>query len=193
MTTITADLPMSDDLPMPPLLERESTGVCSSRVCSTCPSVITGVDDWKLQCEICFVDPLTKRDCRVCHLPRIPLTEPEWKQVCGMCFKDSQKRACISCKEESIPVYEPAWRTLCKTCFSDTSKFRVCVVCKEPSIKPGMAKFLNKCTKCWLEEKQKKFIICPGCGRLDCRRGDRECRKCMISKGLVKRKQNPSI
>ena len=185
MTTSAPDFAMSDaSFPAPPLLEREVTGMV--RTCTTCYASLSSVDDWKTQCEACFKDPLTKRDCTVCGRARIPLTDPEWKKVCAECFKDSAKRACTSCGDECIPSYEPAWRTLCKVCFSDSSKFRICVACKLPAIKPGTAKYLVKCTKCWLDEKQKRFIVCSGCGRLDCLRGQAQCKKCMVT-GVIKK------
>lgn len=173
-----------------PVLMREQS-TFAVRICLTCPAEI--FDDkpvYVKQCPDCYNDPTTKRNCEICCLPKITVTEPAWKKVCGACYKASDFRKCICCSQASISNTEPTWRTLCLTCFKDPSLYRKCGKCGQNTIKPGSADFLKQCGACWLKDKAKTHISCPECKdpRLRVKKGQSMCRDCMRGKGIIKTK-----
>lgn len=193
MTVAPPNSPMSDDadLPGPPTLQREVTGQIQTRLCITCPAEVAPYkEDYVKQCDECYRDISTKRLCSKCALPKILVTDPEWKTTCGTCFKNAEKRRCLSCMEPKIPDYEPTWRNLCGECFKNKDLYRVCSSCNQKAIKPGSAKFLTKCGPCWLQGRSGTHEQCPGCKDQDPRLKKRKdmpfCRTCMKKKGLIK-------
>lgn len=177
-----------DEIPPAPKLERETT-VSSRKVCSTCPTIIPDTAaDYISQCVDCYKDPTTKRVCEQCKQPKITVTEPEWKKICGNCFKHGKKRACVHCNLNNILDSEPAWRTLCSGCFKNPLYYRKCSVCNLNTIKPGTPPYLNKCGQCWLSKREKTHTQCPVCkdDRLKMRIGHNMCRDCMKKQGFIK-------
>lgn len=191
-------LPDDVSIPGPPTLQRETTGMAQTRPCATCPAEVA-IDkaDFIKQCDECFRDQSTRRNCNQCNLPRILVTDPIWKVTCGGCFKDSEKRACVSCQALKIPAYEPVWRTLCGDCFRNKDLYRKCRACGQKAIKPGTATFLDKCGPCWLQGREKTHEQCPGCKHLDPRKkkkiGMAFCRDCMKARGLIKCQMKPDV
>lgn len=188
MTTMNMD---TDFIPPAPRLTRQNAQVMGRRICVTCPTVLDPEKpDFIMQCDDCFKDESTKRNCSQCNLPRIINTEPEWKVVCTTCYKDSARRDCAGCHLPKIPIFEPTWRNLCGECFNDKSKYRICKLCGEKAIRPGVPKYLSKCGDCWRDERTNNFEQCPICLSSDPKEFKRKtapcCRSCMKSKGLVK-------
>lgn len=172
---------MIDELPPPPVLTRQDAMAIHRRACGSCQIILDeGIAEWKNQCDSCFSDPSTKRDCSICVKPRIPAFEPAWRLVCTTCYKDAERRNCISCNEATIPEYEPEWRKICRDCYNDKSKYRHCVICKENTIKPGSKSFMRQCGKCWLEKKSRTYKKCPVCKdpRLTCLKTQSICKVC---------------
>ena len=178
-------------LPVPQLM-RESTSSpmqMTERVCMSCNVALTQEDpDYAKQCKECYSDERTKRACRVCNQFKIVVGEPDWKQVCGNCFKDSARRSCIGCHQDKIPAYEPSWRNLCGDCFKNKDLYRKCTKCGEKAIKPGVAPSVNQCGGCWLKMRSKTHTKCPQCHgpRLNTRIGDTMCRDCKVTAGGVR-------
>lgn len=133
--------------------------IMAIKECATCG---TGIDNcgpsWARQCDRCFKDPATKRNCRVCSAPRLLASDPVWKDVCGRCFVASGNRPCVIC-EGSIPAVEPTWKTVCKNCYSDKSKWRTCDKCDELKIRPSTGWHINLCSECHRAERQQRASV----------------------------------
>jgi hypothetical protein len=181
-------------VPGPIPLERQNA-IHEVRYCLTCPAELA-VDAfaWAKQCHDCFRDERTKRMCALCKKPRIPCTEPEWKVVCGTCFKDAAMRPCSKCKEYKIKSFDPAWRTMCQQCYQSKEWDRPCTECNERPVKDGLPSYITKCTRCYLKQKNETHESCPTCvgerPRWE-RKGSPSCRECMIGNGLIKIREEP--
>ena len=174
----------------PPELKREQSA-WATRICTTCPEeILADKPLYVNQCPACYRDPATKRNCAICCLPKIALGEPDWKKVCGSCYKNAGFRNCVSCQVPNISTTEPTWRTLCSACFKDQTLYRKCDKCGQNTIKPGSAPFLKQCGPCWLKDKSKTHISCPECKdpRLTVKKGQSMCRDCMKKSGIIKTK-----
>jgi len=159
--------------------------------CGTCTAFLEpDTPVWAKQCMDCFRDSATRRECRVCSKPRIAVSEPEWKQVCGKCFQEAAMKPCVGCKEFKIKAFE-TWRTLCKDCWVDRAKYmRICQVCNDRPLKPDVPDYIKTCTKCFIDMKKLTHDLCPTCtGRnatlLRKRKTAPACRDCMKDQGLI--------
>jgi hypothetical protein len=192
MTVAPPNSPMTDaDLPGPPTLQRETTGMAQTRLCVTCPTEMApGKAEYIKQCDECYRDTSTKRICDQCNQPKLLVTDPSWRTTCGTCYKNDQKRKCLSCNEPKIPSYDPVWRTLCSDCFKNKDLYRTCPRCKSQAIRPGTAKYHTMCGPCWIETRQETHEQCPNCKHKDPRfkkkKGMAMCRDCMKEKGLIR-------
>ena len=161
--------------------------------CATCPVQIT-VDqgtEWKTQCVDCFKDERTKRECKLCKKKKICITEPSYKDVCGLCYREAPMKPCSKCKQYVIKAFE--WRSMCSPCFKAADFDRPCQTCKVRPIQSHLPSYVTSCTRCYLEKKQLTHDACPWCPKdpdtkrltLNKRKGAPGCRNCMIEKGLI--------
>lgn len=160
-----------------------------SRICVTCDIELDAeAPEYAKQCRDCFRDPDTKRPCSLCNEPKILTTDPEWKTICGTCYKNSEFRSCRACHKKTILASEPEWRNICSVCYKDESKYRVCTRCGKNSIKPGTKSFIRICGACWVDERKKTHKQCPNCDSkmLDTPLTAEMCRKCRIKKRMCR-------
>jgi hypothetical protein len=179
--------------PSPPKLERQDAMMNTDvRMCETCPATLAPQDpEFARQCYDCYRDDRTKRPCRVCAKPKIPVTEPEWKDVCGACYKNAAMRPCTQCKQYTIRSTDPAWRVICQDCFKSKNWKRTCDDCGNRPIRDDLPAYVTKCSSCYLTAKKKTHDECMLCVTGD-QRGQWKriespmCRNCMVGQNLIK-------
>lgn len=165
----------------------------TERKCVTCPvkfPVQTG-KEWAVQCYDCHRDESTKRECKICKKKRIIVTEPSYKEVCGLCYKASPMKPCEGCREYNLKSFE--WRSLCSECYKNKNFARPCTECETRPIPAHLPSYVTTCTKCYLEKKRATHDACPWCPPpldpsrelLNKRKEAPGCRTCMKSKGLI--------
>lgn len=182
-----------EDLLLPvPLKRANAEPKSDARVCVTCPTILPeDQEEFAVQCSDCFRDPNTRRACSMCNEKKIPINAPEWKRVCGTCYKNAGCRACFGCKEFKIKMTEPSWRTLCSECYKEKEKYlKMCTVCGKIPLKPGLPSYVTTCTKCYLKKKSETHEPCPSCPEqyrthLRKRKFAPACRTCMTQQGLI--------
>ena len=185
----------------PPKLERQNAMMCDdikaliakgdSRMCQTCPSKLTIKDPpYARQCYECYKDTRTKRPCRVCSKPSIPVSEPAWKDVCGSCYTNAAMRPCGQCKQYVIRSTDPTWRTMCQQCYKDKNWNRTCEECKEKPIRDELPSYVTKCTSCYLKARRETHDACAICETEDMKGKWKRieapmCRECMVGQSLI--------
>ena len=174
----------------PPPLERQDA-IETDRCCKTCPSKLGAKDPpYARQCYDCYRDERTKRPCRVCEKHTIPVSEPEWKDVCGSCFKHAAMKPCSACNKYVIRSTDPKWKSICQDCYSAKNWKRTCDMCNDRPIRDDLPAYVTKCSVCYLKAKKETHDTCPECpaGERSCwkRIEAPMCRNCMVGQGLVK-------
>lgn len=127
-----------------------------ARRCTDCQAFLdTDVPEFAKRCRDCYkvyTDAwvsMPKRNCRVCNERKISTEEPEWKQVCGACFRE-HGRKCVDCDKHISPT-APKYQTRCHGCFiaKRSLTHNQCPTCP-----PHLARHLRKlkadlmCTAC---------------------------------------------
>ncbi len=146
------------DIPPPLPLQRQDA-ICvdyGARTCVTCAmKVPRTAPHYAKQCKECYRNPgLTKRKCRVCDKPKLYVTDPTWKQVCGLCFKNANFKPCQQCRLPNLRTTDPEWRKICTTCYQNKELWRECGTCKQRTIKPGTEDWIYTCTACYIKMKE---------------------------------------
>lgn len=127
-----------------------------ARRCADCKAFLdSDLPEFAKRCRDCYkvyVDAwadMPKRNCSFCKEQKIPADAPEWKQVCGPCFRE-HSRKCEDC-DKNIAPNAPKYQKRCHGCFlaKRSQTHNPCPTCP-----PHLAKHLRKlkadpmCTTC---------------------------------------------